>query len=630
MSEQAQDKSSSRALRLVVFLLCAGLTALAVYTAGFGVFEEVLLRSGTVGLAALIIVLVAPLSPNNTRLPVWLCRVIDGAIVVATVTAIYWYFNLQEELETGLYDFLPGDLAVAWLGIAVVLELTRRLYGLPLFLICLFAVAYCLFGEHLPWILQHAGYSVELSLRTIWYSFDGVFGRPVAVVTGFILIFIVFGAVLEGVGAGESLLKIAFAATGRLRGGPAHAAVVASAMFGTMSGSVAANVVGTGVFTMPMIRRRGFSAKFAGAVESAASSGGQFMPPVMGAVAFIMADVTGIPYLIICVAALTPALFYYGSLFCAVSVEAAKLGIEPANTQPAERIERRDWLMSLAFILPLTIIVTLLIMGRSPALAGFWATIAGLVTGIVLNPDLRRRPAQLLNIVTRAGRGCAQIMIAVAAVGIVIGAMNMTGLGLRFASLILAFAGDSLPIAMLLMMLGCIVLGMGMPTVPAYLIIVLVMGPAIEELGVPTLIVHLFVLYYGVLSSITPPVALAAYAAAPISGSAPMPTAVEAVRVALVGFLIPFVLVYNPSLTLIESFEIVDFIWAAARLSLAIWLVTTALSGFERTALPPTARLLRMAAAVTVLLPFLEMQIAGVAAGILALAWARRTAPQPV
>jgi TRAP-type uncharacterized transport system fused permease subunit len=220
-------------------------------------------------------------------------------------------------------------------------------------------------------------------------------------------------------------------------------------------------------------------------------------------------------------------------------------------------------------------------------------------------------------------------MIAVAAVGIVIGAMNMTGLGLRFASLILTFAGDSLPIALVLMMLGCIVLGMGMPTVPAYLIIVLVMGPAIEELGVPTLIVHLFVLYYGVLSSITPPVALAAYAAAPISGSAPMPTAVEAVRVALVGFLIPFVLVYNPALSLVEAFDVVDFIWAAARLSLAIWLITTALSGFERTALLPATRLIRMAAAAAALLPFIELQIAGAVVGVAALAWARRTAPQP-
>jgi TRAP transporter 4TM/12TM fusion protein len=606
----------------LIFSLGLALSAGAIYTAGFGVFEEVFLRSGTVGLSVLLMILAQPLRLGGGigRL---LGPILDAGLFAATVVAIYWYFSLFEELETGLYDFTKADLWIAWLGLAVLLELTRRVFGLPLFIVCVLAIVYCLSGEQLPWILQHAGFSAEQTLRTLWYSFDGVFGRPVAVVTGFILVFIVFGVMLDGVGAGRSLLKIAFSLTGGLRGGPGHAAVVASAMFGTMSGSVAANVVGTGVFTIPMIKRRGLPAKFAGAIEAAASSGGQFMPPVMGAVAFIMADVTGIPYLTICVAALVPACFYYASLFCAVSVEAVKKGIQPIPRAEREVITRHDWLMSLGFLVPLAVIIGLLVSGRSAALAGFWATVTAAAIGLMLNPDLRRRPWHLITTLGKAGKSCATIMIAVAAVGIVIGAMNQTGLGLRFAALILSFADNSLIIALLLMMGGCLVLGMGMPTVPAYLIIVLVMGPAIEKLGVPTLIVHLFVVYYGVLSSITPPVAIAAYAAAPICGANPMATAVEAVRVALVGFIIPFVLVYNPSLSLVEGFNWPDFIWIAARLSLAIWLVATGLSGFERRRLPIWSRSLRLAAAAAMLLPIAGLSIGGFLAGAGLLAAAR-------
>ena len=604
------------------------LSAVAVYTAGFGVFEEVLLRVGTVGLALVIVALAVP--AIATAAPV--SRLADSAIAVAAVAAAYWAVSLSEELETGLYDFTLTDQVFGWLGLIVLLEMTRRLFGLPLFLVCLAALAYCLAGEHLPWILQHAGFSPEQTIRTIWYSFDGVFGRPVAVVTSFILVFVVFGVVLDGIGAGRSLLRIAFAATGRLRGGPGHAAVVASAMFGTMSGSVAANVVGTGVFTIPMIRQRGFTARFAGAVEAAASSGGQFMPPVMGAVAFIMADVTGIPYLTICVAALVPALLYYGSLFCAVSVEAVKRGIEPIPPAERERITRQDWLMSLALVIPLCVIVGLLISGRSPALAGFWATVTAIAAGVVLNPEVRREPKRLLDALARAGENGAKIMVAVAAVGIVIGAMNMTGLGLRFATVILSLAGDSLFLSLLLMMLGCLVLGMGMPTVPAYLIIVLVMGPAIEQLGVPTLIVHLFVLYFGVLSSITPPVALAAYAAAPISGAHPMGTAVDAVRVALIGFVIPFVLVYNPALSLVESFDAIAFFWVLVRLGVAIWLFTTGFSGYDGGTLPAWSRLLRVALGLSVLLPFAAVEIGALLLAVAILVFERlrhgRAAPQ--
>ncbi|MFV0245211.1 MAG: TRAP transporter permease, partial [Qingshengfaniella sp.] len=417
-----------------------------------------------------------------------------------------------------------------------------------------------------------------------------------------------FGSLLEAIGAGPVLLKFAFALTGRFRGGPAHAAIAASGVFGTMSGSVSGNVVGTGVMTIPMIIKRGFAPRYAGGVEAAASSGGQFMPPIMGAVAFIMSDLTGIPYLTICIAALLPALFYYASLFVSVHVEAARQGITPIPRADRPVITPHDWLMSLCFILPLGLIMVLMITGRSPAMAGFWAVVSTVVLGFILNPDLRRKPQRLLTGLIDGGQAGAQILIAVAAIGLVIGVMNMTGLGLRFATIIGNIAGDSLFLSLVMMMLGSLVLGMGMPTVPSYRVVILVMGPAIEIMGVPTVIAHLFVVYFGVLSSITPPVAIAAFAAAPIAKANPMLIGVDACRIALIGFLIPFVLVYNPALSLVTGFTVTGLIWICLRLSLAIWFFATGFSGFAANRLPLWMWLLRLALGLALLIPNLWIE----------------------
>ncbi|MCH7477790.1 MAG: TRAP transporter fused permease subunit, partial [SAR324 cluster bacterium] len=521
----------------------------AVYTAGFGLFDPIFHRSLAVGLSAILVLLAEPLAlkvkaRGKSAAALW---GVDLAMFVGMVTAIAWFLSVSEELESGLYDFSRTDQIVALVGMGVLLELTRRTMGLPLTLFGVLAIFYSLFGSKLPWIFRHSSFSLEETLRTLWYSFDGVFGLPASVMVGFIFVYIVFGVILEGTGAGKVLLKIAFSLTGRLRGGAAHAAILSSALFGSISGSVTANVVATGVFTIPMIKKRGFSPTFAAAVETAASSGGQIMPPVMGAAAFIMSEMTGIPYLTICVAALLPALFYYGSLSFSVVVEARRLGIEPVPPAEREVLTRRDWLRAQMFLVPILVIVGVLVMGRSPAMAGFLATLSALAMGF-LNPELRSNPMVLVSSLARAGYAGGRIMVALGVIGMIIGMMNLTGLGLRFSNMVLSLGDGSLLVSLALTMIACLVLGMGMPTVPAYLIIVLVMGPAISELGIPPLLVHLFVLYFGVLSSITPPVAIAAYAAAPIAGSNPIATGVVAVRLALIGFIIPFVFVYNPSL----------------------------------------------------------------------------------
>lgn len=609
-----QDAGLNRAgmiLSVIAAFAAIALSLLGIYIAGFGVLNETLLRVGIFSLAAIVVILNSVAQRFHLAGTARLFWIVDALLLAALALSIHRYFQIGEALEIGLYSFTVSDILIGAIGLAVLLELTRLAFGIPLLIVCLLTMAYGLFGNDLPWIFQHGGFNFEQVLQVTWYSFDGVFGSPLTVVVTLILVFVVFGALLEGVGAGPVLLKFAFALTGGSRGGPAQAAIAASCVFGTMSGSVAGNVVGTGVMTIPMIKKRGFTAAYAGGIEAAASSGGQFMPPVMGAVAFIMSDVTGIPYLTICLAALLPALFYYASLFVSVHLEAVKRNIRPVPAAERPALTRHDWLMSLCFILPLLVVIVVLIMGRSPAMAGFFAVIVAIFLGFSLNPALRSDPGQLLTALRNGGFAAAQIVIAVGAIGIVIGIMNMTGLGLRFAGIILELSGSSLFLALIMMMLGSLVLGMGMPTVPAYLIIVLVMGPAIESMGVPTLIAHLFVVYFAVLSSITPPVAIAAFAAAPIANANPVAIGIIACRAALIGFIIPFILVYNPSLSLVVDVTASGLIWICLRLTLAIWLFSTAFTGYAAAKLSFASRVARAAFGIVILFPVLWIEALG-------------------
>ncbi len=605
----------------IVWVLGFGIAVVAIYTAAFGIIDEIFQRSITVAVSLILTILSSPLAnlyPSEkkfTRGGQW---IFDFVLIFLIVLSILWFASVYDELESGLYSFLPTDIVVGCGGLFVVIEMTRRCFGFPLAFFAALMIFYALFGADLPWIFAHGGYDLETIMRTVWYSFDGVFGFIVIIVISLIFIFIIFGAVLEATGAGATLLKISISLTGALRGGPAHAAIAASGFFGTISGAVTANVVGTGVFTIPMIKARGFKSSFAGGVEAAASSGGQFMPPVMGAVAFVMADFTGIPYLIIITAALMPALFYYGGLFIAVWVEAGRLGITSIPKKEREVLTRDDWIKSLMFFVPVFVIIGVLITGRSPASAGLWATIAGAIMGFI-NPVIRKRPQIFIEAIAKGGKQCAQIMVAVAAIGIIVGVMNLTGLGIRFSNMVLAFAGSNLFFALVLMALASLVLGMGLPTIPAYVIIIIIMGGAIEKLGVPKMLVHLFVVYFGVLSAITPPVAIAAYAAAPIAQSNPLHTAFQALRLSFVGFIIPFVLIYNPALSLVYQFDVISFISVLFRLALAIWLMTTSLGGVDRDRLSIYSRVLRMVLGITILLNFIEMQIFGVVASLVLL-----------
>jgi TRAP transporter 4TM/12TM fusion protein len=598
----------ARALSSVISGLSVLLAVFAVYVAGYGSFTPSIFRGGVV----LVSMFLCALLLIQTALRD--ARRLDATVVVAVasvaIAACMVFTSVQIKMDTVFY--FPDDTEV-WIGFAGVLaiiEMTRRLWGWSLAAVGAAFFGYAFAGPYLPGLLEHTGFTVPQVVDAVWFNYSGVFGLPVSIIAGLVWVFIIFGVVLKGTGASDSLLKIAMVVTARTRGGPAHAAIVASSLFGTMSGAAIANVVGTGTFTIPMIKKRGFPPAFAGGIEATASSGGQIVPPIMGAAAFLMAEITGIPYGQVAIAALLPAAFYYISLFASVSIEARRQNIQVIDRGDIPELTRDDAIASITFLGPILAIVLALVWGYSAAYAGFVGLITALVLS-VLNPEIRRSPWSIVSALAEGGQAAAKLMVAVALIGMIIGVVNMTGVGLRFANLIESMGEGSLYLSLLLTMCGAIILGMGMPTLPAYLIIIVIMGPAFVRMGVETLVIHMFVLYYAVASSITPPVALAAYAAASIANANPITTSLMAIRLGAAKYLLPFVFVTYPSMLLVVSFDWAELLWLLPRLLLMVWLVSTALSNYDFTRLGAVQIGLRLAAAFLVMVPDWELQGAG-------------------
>lgn len=618
-----------RVARAAAILLCF----FAMYVAGIALLEENLQRSSFFAAGAGIVFLMDPLArrhpgaPGIIRAVLWL---IDIGLVVAFVMAMVRFLAVAEEMSDSIIFFTDYDRWLAFFAGLVALELTRRRFGIILPTIILLSLFYMLFGANLPGLLRHSGFPLDETLELIWWRpGEGIFNLPLDVVSRIVLVFLIFGAILEGTGGGAILLKMATAATARLRGGPAHAAILGSAMFGTINGSPVANVASTGVFTIPLIKKQGFKPSFAGGVEAAASSGGQFTPPVMGAVAFILADLAGVPYLTVAVAAIFPALFYYFSLFAAVYTEAARLGIGALPEEDRPIITRNDWLQSLRFFGPLMVIVVILVTGRSAAMAGFVGILVAIPIGLVLERGLYNDTRETLANYSRAivrslisgGKSSASILVIVGAIGIFMSVVNTTGIGFRFAGVIAGLGDGSLFLALGLAMISSLILGMGLPTLPAYFLVAIFLAPAVAKLGVAVLLAHMFVLLFAILSNVTPPVAIAAYTAAPIAGANPLTTGFQAVRVAIIGFVIPYVWIYYPSFILVVDFQWGEFIWIIARLPLSIWLIATAFAGHEFKSLGPPERILRAALAIGILLVDPLIQVPAVAASVALVGW---------
>jgi TRAP transporter 4TM/12TM fusion protein len=603
--------------------------------AGFRSFERgVLLPTGMIlGLPIIFSFVIALLTLHKAprlRLLNW------GLAAVATMILLTWIANLFA-IDGGILPVAkPLDFALFPIATALTLYLTWRFYGGFIVGFCLFWIIYFFIRGDLPvWTGIFAGsestyaQSLRSMVLNFWSQTGGMFGQPLQVVSGNVLIFIVFGAVLMASGAGDLLMKIANRLTGGLTGGAAHAAVASSALFGTLSGAAISNVVSTGVMTIPVIKKSGFKPAFAGAVEAAASTGGQIMPPVMGVVAFFVAGQIGLEYRYIVVAAIIPAAFYYLGTFLTVYFEARRQGIGTLPIEERPPLNGQERLQCLVFIVPVTTLTYFLFAQPSVLKAGFYGFLAALVCALILFKPFRNWK-RIYSAFVQAGHMSAQIIIIVAAIGLIVGLIQVSGFSGRLSLLLAQLADGPLFTTLIIVALGSIVLGMGLPPGATYFIIVIALSSGIDAVSIPSLTLHLFVVFFAVISTVTPPVALAAFAAAPIAGADPMRTGFQAARLSLAGFIIPFVFVYHPAVlyklqvlfewfgdgaansrAMIDASAVAwsDLAWILTAFCLAMWLLTSALAGFEKYRLNLVERLLRSVVGIALLVP--NWQIAG-------------------
>jgi TRAP transporter 4TM/12TM fusion protein len=604
-------------------------SAFQLWTAAYSPLPSQIVRSVHVGFLLLLTFALLTNRRGRRDARFWLDWALGG--VAFAVGLYHWVFYRDLLLRAG--EPSTADLVVGVLALALVFEAARRLMGLALPLICAAFLAYALWGEHLPPPLDHRGYDVGQMIDQMFLGTEGIYGVPTYVSSSFIFLFILFGAFLERAGMIRLFTDVALGMVGHSRGGPAKVAVISSGLMGTINGSGVANVVTTGQFTIPLMKRFGYPAHFAGAVEATASMGGQIMPPVMGAVAFIMAETIGVPYAEICKAALVPAILYFGTAFWIVHLEAGKrglLGLPPDQCPSAVAALGRDWYL----ILPLLALVWLLFSGYTPLFAGtvglaltaivvlgtpvataigprglrlaFWvavglaasaflrfgiSAVAALVALLVGTCWLVKGGRETLRLcrdsLADGARHALPVGVACALVGTIIGSLTLTGAASNFAGYIVDIGQDSLFLSLLLTMVACIVLGTGIPTIPNYIITASIAGPALLELGVPLIVSHMFVFYFGIMADLTPPVALAALAASPIAGASHMRIGFEATRIAIAGYVVPFMAVYAPALMLQPGgglAEAVGLIPAAAYVAIkaviAIGLWGAAATGF--------------------------------------------------
>ncbi|MBM7703009.1 TRAP transporter permease [Metabacillus iocasae] len=467
-------------------------------------------------------------------------------VILSIVGSVYIYFQYTTiHVERGSVA-IGIDYVFAVILILMLLEAGRRTIGLFIPLLAALAMIYALFGPYFPGLFGHAGFSIERFLYRMYMTTEGIFGITLSIASTYIIIFILFGAFLNASGASALFNDLALAIAGRTRGGPAQVAVISSAMTGSLNGSAVANVATTGAFTIPLMKSIGLKPRFAAAVEAAASTGGMVMPPIMGAAAFIMAGFLGVPFSVILLAAIIPSILYYAGLIIAVDLEAKKQGLKGISKENIPKV----WAVLKergVLLLPIIIVFGTLLAGKTPLFAGFAGIIAVILSSwLTLDRSNRITWRKMITALEEGGRGGIQVGIACASVGILIAVVTMTGLGNAIAYNVLALSGGSLAVLLILIMITCIVLSMGLPSTALYIVVAVTAAPALIEAGVNPVAAHFFVFWFGAMSNITPPVALASYTAAGIAGADAMKTSWTALKLTLPGFIIPFMIAYNP------------------------------------------------------------------------------------
>lgn len=592
----------------MVALLAVAMSCFHFYTSGFGLLLAQM--QGAVHLAftlALVFLLYPATSKQSKTSGIPFYDYILAGLGVASSLYLVFFFN-DLVMRAGLPT--TTDLVMGFILIATLLEATRRISNPVLPCLAIIALLYCYFGRYMPQMLAHRGFSVARIVNHMYLGTEGIFGTPLEVSSTFVFMFILFGAVLEKTGLGKFIIDLSMALAGWSTGGPAKVAIVSSGLMGTVSGSSVANVCTTGMFTIPLMKSVGYEPHFAGAVEAVASTGGQIMPPVMGAGAFIMAQFLGVPYIQVAVAAIVPALLYYFAVMVQVHFEACRLGLKGIPWSQLPPI----WplLKSKGFLLiPLIAIIYFLLAGYTPLKAAFNGILVSFVLSW-LNKETRLTPVRIYEAFQAGARGAIGVACACATVGMVVGMGTLTGLALRIAGAIVTAAGGSKILTLIFTMCASIILGTGLPTTANFIVTSTMAAPALFQLGVPAMAAYMFVFYFGIAADLTPPVALAAYAGSGIAGSDPMKTGVTAFKLALAGFLVPYIYVYNPMLLFIDVVPMV-MVQAICTALIGVFLLAMFSIGFFKAHLAWYMRILAFGGAIGLLIPGTTSDLAGLA-----------------
>ncbi len=602
------DVEMSEKPKIAFAILSTVLVAFSLYTAMFGVFPDMIQRGAHIS-AVIGLVYIRLFGVDGAGGLSW-SRINFFVLGVFGSAVLGYQFFFYEDVVSRFGSITSYEMPIAILAIILLLDATRRTIGWSMVGLAIFFLVYAFYGRYFPGLLAHRGYDMVRILEQVYLGADGIYGTPLGVSSTFVIIIVVLGALLEKTGASGVLMDIAVSMTRNSRGGPAKAAVVGSSLMGMISGTAVANVLTTGTISIPLMRRGGYQPAVAGAVEAVASTGGQLMPPIMGAAAFLMADIMEVPYLDITKAALLPALLFYIAVFASVHLEAVKTGLKPLESSDIPDVAQ-SLRNSGHVLLSIPVFIGTLISGYSV----MYSSLAGIICLLALSllrHSSRLNPRQLIAAAVSAAEAILPVALATATAGIIIGVVTLTGMGLKFSSFIVSISGNNLLVALILTMASSLVLGMGLPTAAAYILVATLTAPALVSMGVDLMAAHMFVFYSAMLSSITPPVALAAFAAAAICREPPMRVAMISVKFGFVAFLLPYFFVLEPRL--LGMGDITETLAVFAMAVVGVLSLACVLQGYAVGKLTTFSRFVMGAAALAVLMPDLKFKLMGIAA----------------
>lgn len=589
-----------------VFLIAIFWSLVQLYTAAFGVFPSTIQRGQHIGFAMFLTYMLYPRSKHDkSNVTKWYDYILAGLSIFVSGYHLVYYKEIIH--RAGAYT--NSDIIVSIIAVLLVLESTRRIAGPVLVSVASVFLLYAYFGPMFPSFLSHRGFSLQRIVTYGWMSTESILGIPMSVSASFIFLFLLFATFLKKTGIGDWMTDLAMGVAGGATGGPAKAAVIASATQGTISGSSVANTVGTGSVTIPLMKSIGYRPEFAAAVEAAASTGGQLMPPVMGAAAFIMTEFTNLPYGTIALSASIPALLYFTGIFVMVHLEAKKQGLRGLSRSELPnpfKLIKEKWFLAL----PIVVIVTLLVQGKTPMRAALFAIISAILVSFI-RKDTRMTLKEIVLGLDEGARSALPVVMACASAGIIVGVVTLTGLGVKFSTGILVLSGGNIFLAMGFTMIASIILGMGMPTTANYIVQATIAAPVLVELGVPVIAAHLFVFYFGIVADITPPVALAAFAGSGIAGSNPFKTGVEASKLAFSAYLVPYIFATNPELVLVDTTAI-NVISALGTALVGMYAIGGGVSGYLRCKSKVWERILLMTGGIMLVDPRMVTNIVGI------------------